>query len=94
MAENHNPEQAPQGGTDDRKAAGGDLKEAARTNIENVREGQKADELRQAAQGKAQEIRGAAESVLADTRSQVKDWRTEGEAYVREKPSKAGSFVS
>jgi ElaB/YqjD/DUF883 family membrane-anchored ribosome-binding protein len=91
MDENQNPEEASKRGTDDLRAAAGDLKEAASANIENIRQaaGQKADELREAAQGKAQELRGAGESVLSGTRSRAKSWHTKGEVYVRANPNKA-----
>jgi ElaB/YqjD/DUF883 family membrane-anchored ribosome-binding protein len=90
MDENQHPEGAPksESGTDDLKAAAGDLKEAASANIENIRQAavQKTDELREAAQGKAQELRSAAESVLS---SQAKSWHRKGEVYVRANPRKA-----
>jgi ElaB/YqjD/DUF883 family membrane-anchored ribosome-binding protein len=93
MDENQHPEGAPksESGTDDLKAAAGDLKEAASANIENIRQaaGQKTDEFREAAQGKAQELRSAAESVLSDTTSQAKSWHRKGEVYVRANPRKA-----
>jgi ElaB/YqjD/DUF883 family membrane-anchored ribosome-binding protein len=91
MDENQHPEGAPKSGTDDLRAAAGDLKEAASANIENIRQaaGQKADELREAAQGKAQEFRDAGESVFSDIRSQAKSWHTKGEIYVRANPNKA-----
>ena len=47
--------------------------------------GQKADEFRGAAQDKVQEFRGAAEKAT----SQAKSWQAEGEAYVRDNPTKA-----
>ena len=41
------------------------------------------------AQGKAQELRGAAESAWSDAGSQAKNWQAKGEAYVRDNPTKA-----
>jgi ElaB/YqjD/DUF883 family membrane-anchored ribosome-binding protein len=91
MDEHQNPEEATKGGQDHLRAAAGDLKEAAGARVENIRQAveQKADELRGAAQGKAQELRGAAESAWSDTKSQAKSWHAEGEAYVRDNPTKA-----
>lgn len=91
MDENQNPKEAPKAGRDNLSAAAGDLKEAAKTNIEHLRQaaGQKADELGQTAQAKGQELRGAAESLLSKTKLQAKSWHTKGEAYVRANPSKS-----
>ena len=91
MDEHQNPEDAAKGGQNHLRAAAGDLKEAASAKVENIRQvaGQKADELRGAAQGKAQELRGAAESAWSDARSQAESWQAEGEAYVRDNPTKA-----
>ena len=87
MDEHQNPQEATKGGQDHLRAAAGDLKEAARAKVENTRQAveQKADELRGAAQGKAEELRGAVENA----KSQAKSWQAEGEAYVRENPTKA-----
>jgi hypothetical protein len=86
MNEHQNPEEAAKSGQDHLKAAASDLKEAAGAKIENIRQaaGQKADEFRGAAQGKAQELRGAAEKATF----QAKSWQVEGEAYVRDNPTK------
>jgi len=69
------------------EASRGGIKEAASAKIENIRQAaeQKADELRGVAQGKAEELRGAVENA----KSQAKSWQAEGEAYVRENPTKA-----
>ena len=87
MDEHQNPEEATKGGQDHLRAAAGDLKEAAGAKVENIHQAveQKADELRGAAQGKAEELRGAVENA----KSQAKSWQAEGEAFVRDNPSKA-----
>jgi ElaB/YqjD/DUF883 family membrane-anchored ribosome-binding protein len=87
MDEHQNPEEAAKSGQDHLKSADSDLKEAAGAKIENIRQaaGQKADEFRGAAQGKVQDLRGAAEKAT----SQAKSWQAEGEAYVRDNPTKA-----
>jgi ElaB/YqjD/DUF883 family membrane-anchored ribosome-binding protein len=87
MEEHQNSEEAVRSGQEHLESATGDLKGAASTKIENIRQaaGQKADELRGAAQGKAGELRGAVENA----KSQAKSWQAEGEAYVRENPTKA-----
>ena len=91
MDEHQDPEGTTQSGKDNLKDAAGDLKEAAKTNVEDFRQaaGQKADALREAAQSKAQELRGTAESAWSDASSQAKSWQAEGEAFVRDNPSKA-----
>jgi ElaB/YqjD/DUF883 family membrane-anchored ribosome-binding protein len=91
MDEHQNPEEATKGGQDHLRAAAGDLKEAADAKVETIHQAveQKAYELRGAAQGKAQELRGAAESAWSDAGSQAKNWQVEGEAYVRDNPTKA-----
>jgi ElaB/YqjD/DUF883 family membrane-anchored ribosome-binding protein len=91
MDENQNPKEAPKSGTDDLNVAAGDFKEAASANIEHLRQavGQKADEIGQTAQAKGQEFRGAAESLLSETRLRAKSWHTKGEAYVHANPSKS-----
>jgi ElaB/YqjD/DUF883 family membrane-anchored ribosome-binding protein len=87
MDEHENPEEAAKSGQDHLQSAASDLKEAAGAKIENIRQaaGQKADEFRGAAEGKVQELRGAAEKAT----SQAKGWQAEGEAYVRDNPTKA-----
>jgi ElaB/YqjD/DUF883 family membrane-anchored ribosome-binding protein len=87
MDEHQNPEEAAKSGQDHLESAASDLKEAAGAKIENMRQavGQKADEFRGAAEGKVQELRGAAEQAT----SQAKSWQAEGEAYVRDNPTKA-----
>ena len=91
MDEHQDPEGTTQSGKDNLKDAAGDLKEAAKTKVEDFRQaaGQKADELREGAQSKAQELRDAAESTWSDASSQAKSWQAEGEAFVRDNPSKA-----
>jgi ElaB/YqjD/DUF883 family membrane-anchored ribosome-binding protein len=87
MDEHQNPEEAAESGQDHLKSAAGDLKEAAGAKTENIRQAaeQKADELRRVAQDKVQELRGAGEKAT----SQAKSWQAEGEAYVRDNPTKA-----
>ena len=87
MEEHQNPEEAAKSGQKHLESATGDLKGAASTKIENIRQaaGQKADELRGSAQGKIEELRGAVENA----KSQAKIWQAEGEVYVRENPTKA-----
>jgi ElaB/YqjD/DUF883 family membrane-anchored ribosome-binding protein len=87
MDEHQNPEEAAKSGQDHLESAAGDFKEAAGARIENIRQaaGKKADELRGAAQNKVQELRGAGEKAT----SQAKSWQAEGEAYVRDNPTKA-----
>ena len=88
--ENQNPEEAAKSGQDHLREAAGNFKEDASAKVENIRQaGNQADELRGAAQDKAQELTGAAESAWSDTKSQAKSWRAEGEAYVRNNPTKA-----
>jgi ElaB/YqjD/DUF883 family membrane-anchored ribosome-binding protein len=87
MNEYQNPEEAAKSGQDHLKAAAGDLRDAAGAKIENIRQavGQKADEFQGTAQGKVQELRTTAENAT----SQAKSWQAEGEAYVRDNPTKA-----
>jgi ElaB/YqjD/DUF883 family membrane-anchored ribosome-binding protein len=82
-----NPEEAAKSGQDHLRAAAGDLKEAASAKVEDI--GQKADELRGAAQEKAQELKGAAQSAWSDAGAKAKSWQVEGEVYVRDNPTKA-----
>jgi ElaB/YqjD/DUF883 family membrane-anchored ribosome-binding protein len=91
MDEHQNPEEATKSGQDHLKSAASDLKEAASAKIENIRQavGQKADEFQESAQGKVQELRGAAEKAT----SQAKGWQAEGEAYVRDNPTRAISVA-
>ena len=91
MDEHQNPEEAVKSGQDHLKEAAGNFREAASAKVENIHRaaGQKADELRGAAQDKAQELRGVAQTAWSDTKSQAKSWQAEGEAYVRDKPTKA-----
>jgi ElaB/YqjD/DUF883 family membrane-anchored ribosome-binding protein len=85
MEENQNPEEAAKSGQKHLESAANDLKGAAST--ENIRQAaeRKSDELRGGAQGKVEELRGAVENA----KSQAKSWQAEGEAYVRENPTKA-----
>jgi ElaB/YqjD/DUF883 family membrane-anchored ribosome-binding protein len=91
MDEHQNPSETTEIGKDNLIAAAGDLKQAAGAKAEDLRQAvrQKADELRSAAQDKAQELRGAAESAWSGARSKAKSWHSEGEAYVRDNPTKA-----
>ena len=91
MDEHQDPEGTTQSGKDNLKDAASDLKEAAKAKVEDFRQatGQKADEFKESAQGKAQELRGVAESAWSDASSQAKSWQAEGEAFVRDNPSKA-----
>jgi len=90
MDQHQNPEEAAESGKDHLRAAA-DIKEAGSAKVEDIRQAaaQKPDEFREAAQGKAQELRGAVESAWSDARSQARSWQAKGEAYVRDKPSKA-----
>jgi ElaB/YqjD/DUF883 family membrane-anchored ribosome-binding protein len=91
MDQHQNPEEAAASGKDHLRAAAGDIKEAVSAKVEDIRQAaaEKTDELREAAQDKVQELKGAAESVWLNTRSQAKTWQTEGEAYIRDHPTKA-----
>ena len=73
------------------KAAADDFKTAASAKADEIRKAaeKKADELRAAAAGRAHEFRGAAETAWSDAHSKAKYWQSEGEAYVRENPTKA-----
>ena len=91
MDEHQNPEEAAESGKDNLLAAAGNLKEAAGAKAEDLSRAasQEADELRFAAQDRAQEFRGTAESAWSDVGSKAKFWHAEGEAYVRNNPTKA-----
>ena len=91
MGEHQNPKEATKGGQNHLRAPAGNLKETADAKVESIHQAveQKAYELRGAAQSKAQELRGAAESAWSDAGSQAKNWQAEGEAYVRDNPTKA-----
>jgi len=91
MDEHHYPSESTESGKDNLISAAGNLKEAAGAKAEELRQaaGQKADELRSAAQDTAQQLRGAAESAWSDASSKAKSWHVEGEAYVRDNPTKA-----
>jgi ElaB/YqjD/DUF883 family membrane-anchored ribosome-binding protein len=91
MEENQNPEEAAKSGQKHLESAANDLKGAASTKIENIRQAaeRKSDELRGGAQGKVEELRGAVENA----KSQAKSRQAEGEAYVRENPTKAISVA-
>jgi len=73
------------------KAAADDFKTAASAKAEEIRKAaeKKADELRSAAENRAREFRGAAETAWSDARSKARFWQGEGEAYVRENPTRA-----
>src|SRR4029077_8674533 len=91
MDEHQNPEDAAESDKNHVRASAGDLKEAASAKVEDIRQtvGQKTNELRSAAQEKAQELKGAAQSAWSDVSSKAKGWQAEGEAYVRDNPTKA-----
>ena len=91
MDEHQYPSESTESGKDNLISAAGNLKEAASERAEDLRQaaGQKAEELRSAAQDKAQELRGAAESAWSGARSKAKSWHSEGEAYVRDNPTRA-----
>ena len=91
MDEHQDPNKVTESGKDKLIGAAGNLKEAAGAKAEDLRRaaGQKADELRSAAQDKAQELRGTAESAWSEATSKAKSWHSEGEAYVRDNPTKA-----
>jgi len=91
MDEYQYPSESTESGKDNLSSAAGDLKQAAGAKAEDLRQaaGQKAEELRSAAQDKAQELRGAAESAWSGARSKTKSWHSEGEAYVRDNPTRA-----
>ena len=94
MDEHQNPEEATESGKDNLIAAASNLKEAAGAKAEDLSRAarQKADELRSAAsaaQDRAQELRGTAEGAWSDAGSKAKSWHAEGEACVRNNPTKA-----
>jgi ElaB/YqjD/DUF883 family membrane-anchored ribosome-binding protein len=91
MNENQNPEEEAESGKDHLRTAANEFKSAASGKIEDLREaaGQKTDELQKSAEGKAQELSDAAERAWSDARSKGKSWLAEGEAYVRNNPTKA-----
>jgi ElaB/YqjD/DUF883 family membrane-anchored ribosome-binding protein len=90
MDERQYPSEATESGKDNLISAVGNLKEAAGAKAEDLRQaaGQKVDELRSAAQDKAQEFRGAAESAWSGASSKAMSWHSEGEAYVRDNPTR------
>jgi ElaB/YqjD/DUF883 family membrane-anchored ribosome-binding protein len=73
------------------KAAADDFKTAASAKADEIRKAaeKKADELRSAAEARAHEFRGAAETAWSDASSKAKFWQSEGEAYIRENPTRA-----
>jgi ElaB/YqjD/DUF883 family membrane-anchored ribosome-binding protein len=73
------------------KAAADDFKTAASAKADEIRKAaeKKADELKAAAETRAREFQGAAETAWSDARSKAKFWQSEGEAYIRENPTKA-----
>jgi ElaB/YqjD/DUF883 family membrane-anchored ribosome-binding protein len=87
MNQHRNPEEAAENAKDHLRASGGDIKEAISAKAEDA--AQKTNELREAAQGKAQEFGAAAESAWVDAKSQAKTWQAKGEAYTRDNPTKA-----
>jgi ElaB/YqjD/DUF883 family membrane-anchored ribosome-binding protein len=91
MEENRDPQEAADSAKDHVKAAADDFKSAASAKAEEIRRAaeKKAEELRQAAQNKAREFSGAAGEAWTDARSKAKTWQAEGEAYVRQNPTKA-----
>jgi ElaB/YqjD/DUF883 family membrane-anchored ribosome-binding protein len=90
MNEDLNPEET-ESGKEHLKAAADEFKVTAGGKIEDLRQatGQKIDEFQKAAEGKAQEVSDAAEKAWSDARSKGKSWLAEGEAYVRNDPTKA-----
>jgi ElaB/YqjD/DUF883 family membrane-anchored ribosome-binding protein len=91
MEENRDPQEAADSAKDHVKAAADDFKAAASAKAEEIRRAaeKKAEELRQAAQSKAREFSGVAGSAWTDAQSKAKTWQAEGEAYVRQNPTKA-----
>jgi ElaB/YqjD/DUF883 family membrane-anchored ribosome-binding protein len=91
MDEHQNPSETGEIGKGNLIGAAGGLKEAASAKAEDLRQavGEKAEELRSAAHGKANEVRGTAEDAWSGARSQLKSWHAEGEAYVRDNPTKS-----
>ncbi|CAN5138702.1 hypothetical protein BH23VER1_BH23VER1_18860 [soil metagenome] len=66
-------------------------KHHARQAAEELRDaaGAKAAQFRDAATARANEFRNTAEQRWDEARHRAEDWRTDGEAYVRENPAKA-----
>jgi ElaB/YqjD/DUF883 family membrane-anchored ribosome-binding protein len=91
METSPDPEAAASKSKDHLKAAADDFKTAASAKADEIRKAaeKKADELRAAAESRAREFRGAAETAWTDARSKTRHWQSEGEAYVRENPTKA-----
>jgi len=91
METNPDSDEAAVRSKDQLKAAADDFKTAAGAKADEIRKAaeKKADELRAAAESRAREFRGAAETAWSDARSRAKFWQSEGEAYVRENPTRA-----
>jgi ElaB/YqjD/DUF883 family membrane-anchored ribosome-binding protein len=91
MEENREPQEAADSAKDHVKAAADDFKSAASAKAEEIRRAaeKKAEELRQAAQDKAREFSGVAGEAWTDARARARTWQAEGEAYVRQNPTKA-----
>ena len=91
METNPDPEEAAARSKDHLKAAADDFRTAASAKAEEIRRAaeKKAEELKAAAENRAREFRGVAETAWTDARSRAKYWQSEGEAYVRENPTRA-----
>jgi ElaB/YqjD/DUF883 family membrane-anchored ribosome-binding protein len=91
MNEDPKPEEGTESGKEHLKAAADEFKAAAGGKIENLHQaaGQKIDEIQKVAEGKVQEATGAAENAWSSATSKGRSWLSEGEAYVRNNPTKA-----
>jgi ElaB/YqjD/DUF883 family membrane-anchored ribosome-binding protein len=90
MDEHQNLGEAAESSKDNLIEAVGNLKEAAAAKAEDLRQAasQKAAEIRTAAQDKTNELQGTAEGAWSGARSKAKSWHSEGEAYVRDNPTR------
>jgi ElaB/YqjD/DUF883 family membrane-anchored ribosome-binding protein len=72
-------------------AKAGDLKNAASAKVDEMRSAAsaKADEFRSAANTKAEEFRGRAEDAWGEAKITARSYQEDGEAYVRENPTRA-----
>ena len=71
--------------------AASDLKSAASSKAEELRNAAsaKADEFRNVVGAKAEELRGQAEAAWGDAKVKMRTYQEDGEAYVRENPTRA-----
>ena len=71
--------------------AASDLKSAASAKADEFRNvaGAKVDEFRNTAGAKAEELRGQAEAAWGDAKVKMRTYQEDGEAYVRENPTRA-----